>query len=328
MIARALVFLLLSTGCAVGNQLVARRSDYALYREYRLATTKVDRLERGGRYLHQEPEGRFRAEVERWFVGNEARFYEQARQRASLLRIYLRVLPHGPHAADARDRLKELELLREYRDRGEAKAREAAARALKALEVAQQQRSAFVGSVSELLGLLGSVRTLARPLADLDPRLLAWLKERAPGGTCSDAECHNRWTFDFAVPEKRRLVDRKALAELRVDLTRGRVTGVALAGPELWNRLYEATALVPVEPGALSARVDAIARSVQLVENTVEPLLPAASCAREAIAPVVLARECEGVRLEMTAATVEGGDDRIEIRAGRGSSTRKPAAKP
>lgn len=325
MIARALSFVLLSTGCAVGKQLAAPRSDYALYREYRLASTKVERLERGGRYLHQEPDGRFRAEIERWFVGNEAAFYEQARQRASLLRIYLRVLPHGPHAADARDRLKELELLREYRDRADAKAREAAARALKELEVAQQQRSAFVGSMSELLGLLGGVRTFARPLADLDPRLLAWLKERPPGGTCSDPECHNRWAFDFAVPDQRRLVARKAPAELRVELTRGRVTRVVLSGPELWNRLYEASALVAVQPGALSARVDAIARSVQLVENTVEPLLPAAACSREAIAPVVLARECQGVRLEMTAATVEGGDDRIEIHR---AAPRKPAAKP
>src|SRR5690349_17957096 len=57
-----------TSGCAAGARLTADRRDYTLYRETRVAATPELRLGASGRYLKEEPNGRFRAEVERSFA--------------------------------------------------------------------------------------------------------------------------------------------------------------------------------------------------------------------------------------------------------------------
>jgi hypothetical protein len=119
----------------------------------------------------------------------------------------------------------------------------------------------------------------------------------------------------YAVPGKLRLLPREAVFQVELALERGLVRSVTLTGPELFNRLAEALSLVPAEPNDFAGRVDAIARSVGLVENMLEPRLPKASCEREVVAPLVLARDCAGTHFELFAGDRPGALDGFSVRA-------------
>jgi hypothetical protein len=52
-----------------------------------------------------------------------------------------------------------------------------------------------------------------------------------------------------------------------------------------------------------------------LVAASAEPAMPSARCERSPTSPVVVERECDGVRLRMIAATVADEEDRVVIDA-------------
>ncbi|MFZ5894130.1 MAG: hypothetical protein ACOY0T_23925 [Myxococcota bacterium] len=310
-----LVGALLLGACGVGNRLAASRSDYALYRETRVAATPEQRLAAGSRYLREQPEGRFRSEVRAWFEVAEPRFVQEAHDRPSLLRAYLRAMPNGPHAQAVRDRLEEFELLNQYREKREARSERLISRVEAELAKAQAERERFIAAVTGIVNALANVRSFGRPTQDLDDALIYRFRLEQPAGKCIGDACVKAFVLPYSVPTRDGLIARSASLTLAIDLEAGLVKRVRFAGPELFSRLTEAFDRVLLDPKDLLARTEAIARAIQLLENGLEPSLPSSECRRDVIAPVVLSRVCRGVALSMIVATEPGELDRIEVSA-------------
>src|SRR6186713_944844 len=83
-------------GCSVGNQLVAGRGEYELYRTTRLAPTLEERLAAGNRYLKNDAGGRYAAEITAWFEPAEKAYVGAAWNSLPRLRAYQKELPDGP----------------------------------------------------------------------------------------------------------------------------------------------------------------------------------------------------------------------------------------
>jgi hypothetical protein len=120
-------------------------------------------------------------------------------------------------------------------------------------------------------------------------------------------------SIDYAVPQAGRLVSRRAGFEVVVDAEDGRVRRAVMGGVELWSRLAEAVTLRPISQDEPMARLEAVATALQVVENAVEPSLPSHRCGQPTVSPAVLVRQCDGLTFTMTAATIEGEWDRIEV---------------
>jgi hypothetical protein len=300
-------------GCAAASRVTASRDDYMLYRETRVAATLEQRLAAGGRYLRERPEGRFRREVERWFAEAEPRFFAQAHDRPSLLRAYLRALPEGPHAKQAAARLEEFSLMNQFRARNASASRAFAKRVEADLVAAEAGRQRLVREVSALATLLARTRSFGAPTSELPHELIDHFRLPAPAGSCSEERCAKSFRFAYAVPDAGKLSRREAEFVLALELERGLLRRMSLAGPALFNRLAEAVDRVPVSSSNLLARTEAIARAVQIFDNATASAFPAAECRRDVIAPVVFARECEGVAFTVSAALEPTGDDRVDV---------------
>jgi hypothetical protein len=292
---------LCAPGCAVGERLVTSRGGYALYRETRVAEQELERLRAGHLYLQQYPDGRYHAEVARWFGAAEPRFVKRAHDHPSMLRAYLKALPDGPRATQVRERLAELEIHQGYLRRDAERERRKLARVTKDVSEATQSRQAFVRTVSELVSRLSTLRAFGLPVARAEPAILREFKDQHGALQCAPERCDKTFVLDYFVPASSRYISRMVEIELTVELDRGRTRGAELGGTEFFSRLGEAVDRRAVAETSLAERVEAIARAVQVVGNALESRLPAAQCEREAVAPAVLVRDCRGVRVEMRA---------------------------
>ena len=302
-----------TSGCAAGARLTADRRDYTLYRETRVAATPELRLGASGRYLKEEPNGRFRAEVERSFARAEPRFFAQAYDRPSLLRAYLRALPDGPHAKEASARLDEFGLLNKFRARNAAASDAFVRRVEGELVAAENGRQTLIREISTLVSLMVRTRTFGAPTSELDHELIYRFRLSPPAGVCDDARCSKPLRFRYAVPDAGKLLPRELSGALSIELNRGNVAGFSLAGREMFSRIAEAIDRKPIESSNLLARTEGIARAVQVFENATSAAFSSADCKRDVIAPVVLQRECGGVRMTVTAASEPGQEDRVDV---------------
>jgi hypothetical protein len=300
--------------------MTAEPADYEQYRRTRVAPTLEQRLTASFRYLRERSDGRWRAQVAAWFKHAEASYYAGATNSIARLEAYLAALPNGPHASSAAERLVELRLAEEYRRRRERRLLDEAREVEAKLGDAARMRGEFLSAFKSWVARLAAVRNFGVRTHELDHELIYEFRLREPAGRCATDLCTKALSFPYAIPEARRQAPRRAFLDVLLVLDDGAVVAARLAGPELWSRIGEALALGPVPPSAIQARTEAIARVVQVVSGAVEPVLPAVRCAVEAVSPVVLARECDGVRLEVLAAPSAEHDDYLEVRPVRGSA--------
>ena len=307
-----------SIGCAAGQQLTAPLDDYEAYRRVRLAGSVEQRLGQSWRYLKMMPEGRFRGEVRGWFDTNDARYFETAFHDLGRLRGYLESVPDGPRSQAVADRIAELELAAEFERRRERALTESA-RAMEAtLADAQRTRrdlvQAFVGWTERLT----RIKSWGQPTSALDHEFIYEFRLSAPRARCVEQRCAKMLSFRYTVPEIRRLDPREAVFDVVLLLDeQGGVRSALVTGPELFTRVAEAAEMRAIGPHQGLARAEAIARIAELVKHVWEPMLPEATCAREAVSPVVMERACAGVRVRMTAAMNPEDEDRIEIEPSR-----------
>jgi hypothetical protein len=308
-------FVCLLSGCAsFWQQLSAEPEDYQAYRRTRVAPTLEGRLAASWHYLRERPDGRFRNDVAGWFRGTEAQYYSRATNSIPRLETYLATLPNGPHAEHAAERLVELRLADEHVRRRQERSLSEARAVQGRLSAADRMRREFVAQIKAWIVRLTSIKSWGGRTHELDHELIYEFRLREPAARCTADLCTKMLSLPYAIPEQRTIGERRAVFDVQIALERGGVSAARLTGPELFSRIGEALSLAPVGPSALQARTEAIARTVQLVNGAIEATFPAARCAAEAIGTIVLARECDGVRLEVVVAAGPEDEDRIEIR--------------
>lgn len=308
---------LLLLGCVNGSdlqrQLLARPRDYDQYRAFRTAEAVDAKLAAAWRYLKAEPNGRYRDEVRSWFLDAERRYRAAAHRRIDLLRRYLAAVPDAPSSALARERIAELELAQLYARRREARLGEQAREFEAQLSEAQRLREAFLQAVADWIGGVLRLPAWHAPVEQQGAAFVTSYLQTEPLPDCTDSSCTKRLSYPYAVPEVRRLIARRAEFSVTLELERGNVRRVVIAGPALFDRIAEASERAAVSANDALARTEAIGRAVLVLGAAVEFRLPAASCNREVVSPVVLRRECDGLRVTAVAAEVGQADDRVEV---------------
>ena len=92
-----------------------------------------------------------------------------------------------------------------------------------------------------------------------------------------------------------------------------------MTGPELFSRIAETLELRSVAPDDARARLDALTTAIHVVQNALEQSLPALECDRPPVSPVLILRECRGVRAQMIAGRDGSEEDRIVVEPYDGS---------
>jgi len=302
------------TSCASTVRMTGDFGDYASYRRTRLATTFEARLGASERYLRDYPEGDYREEVRAWFKPAEKHYFKLAWNNLPRLRAYLDAMPRGPHAEAVTERITELESRRVFADRHEQRELEHASGIEARLAGASEARHEFLREFSALARSIGKTRGFGEPTAALDSELLLRFRVRQPPGTCEADRCTKTFSFPYSVPENKILTDRVAEATLEITLDRGLVRQLTLSGPELLTRVAEAVEVNAVQESP-QARAEALAHAVDVLDDALEEPLPKARCSVQAVSPIILARRCDGVKLEVTYGVEAGAPDRLSMTA-------------
>jgi len=297
-------------GCAVGERMLVSHEHYRLYRSSRLAPTLEERLAAGNRYLHEDPEGPYAAEVRSWFSPLEQKYVVEAHDSLPMLKAYLAAMPDGPSAKDVRARSEELETAARLKENREKNRAERIETIESAFERAAAQRKTFVQDLSEWLGRLAKIRSFGQPVDALGSELVGALAVADPASACPGQICSKSFERRFAIPHAgSRLIPRDATFYVELALSEGRLTGARVRGRELFSRAGEALDLRPVSFTDPQSRAEAIGRALSIIQNSLGPALSAPGCERDAVSPIVLERSCDGVRLTATAALTSGEDD-------------------
>ncbi|MET0794658.1 MAG: hypothetical protein ABW061_24265 [Polyangiaceae bacterium] len=310
-------YLPLLAACASTARVTGDFGEYRSYRQTRVATTLEAKLGASERYLNEYPKGDYANEVRRWFVPAEKRYFKLSQDNLPRLRAYLDALPRGPHAAAATERIAELESRRVFADRREQRLLDRAQGFEQRLSEAAEQRRAFLREFVLLTRLLGATRSFGQPTSELDSELLLRFRVRQPPGHCEGDHCVKVLPFAYAVPEDKSLTTRNVDLALEITLDRGLVQQLSLSAPELLTRVAEASRVTAIPSDNPQARAEALGQALDIVSDALDSPLPVGSCAAEAVSPVVLARRCNGLRLEVVAGTEAGALDRLLVRAER-----------
>jgi hypothetical protein len=297
------------SGCAVGNQLVAGRGEYELYRSTHLAPTMEARLAAGNRYLKNDPDGRYAADIKAWFGPAEKAYVGAAWNSLPRLRAYMKAMPDGPSIDRVKVRAEELEAtigFAEKRDR-ESEARVAEIQA--SLERAAEQRKAFLDEVSAWIRAFSAVKSWDKPLAELDAEVVARFGGDKASDSCLDELCSKAFSPRFAIPVKEKLVPREAAYSAELVVRGGVVVEGHLRGRELFSRIGEALDRRAVSFSDPQSRAEGIGRALSLVTNALGTSFPPETCEKPAVSPIILERACGGVRVVATAALTTGEDD-------------------
>ena len=226
---RALLLALLASGCS--GQLLANAGDWDAYRRVRTSTSVEERLSHSQNYLAGQPKGRYRDEVKAWYDESETRYFEHARKTRSGLLEYLEILPRGPHAKAARERLAELDLARKYEKRREERLSEEAGALLEKLSDADALRKTVVREIGLWSKQLASIRSFGDRTSALPHELIYHFRLEPPEGHCASGHCKKSVGLDYAIPDSGRLRARKVVFDVVLELEQGGVSSATVTGP-------------------------------------------------------------------------------------------------
>ena len=314
---RYLACLPLLVACASTARVTGDFGEYRAYRQTRVATTLEDKLGASERYLRDYPKGDYSEEVRRWFGPAEKHYFKLSWDNLPRLRAYLDAMPRGPHAELASDRITQLESRRVIAERHEQRMLDRAQGFEQRFSEAADQRRTFLREFVLLTRLLGATHSFGEPTSELDSELLLRFRVRQPPGHCDESRCVKVFPFVYAVPEDKSLVERSVELTLEIALDHGLVQQLSLSAPALLTRVAEASRVQAIPADNPQAQAEALGQALDIVIDALDVPLPASSCTAEAVSPVVLARRCNGLRLEVVAGTEAGALDRVVVRAER-----------
>lgn len=299
--------------CAAVPTLTERPEEYHLYRTARVAPTLEERLRAADRYLREVPRGPHASQLRIWFFGAEEKYYLQAFDRLPNLYAYRAALPNGPHIEEVEGRIRALEARKARRVTRESEEDVRIAATEARLRGADADRRAFVATFKDWTARLLRIRSFGEPTSELADEAIFAFRLTEPRGACQGDLCRKLLQLRYEVPGDRELVPREALLEVQLELERGALQRARLSGPELWTRLAEALSLRPLPSATPEERADAVNRASLLVRALLETTLPASECEKPAAPPVVLHRQCRGLRARMVAGVTATDDDSLEI---------------
>lgn len=301
-------------GCVLVHQVGASVGEHELYRTSRVAPTLEERLGAAHAYVAAYPDGAWAPEVRAWLGPAHEAYLRVHQDDLSALRGYLAIVPPGtPEAQAVATRIAELEVAVAYVERREAALLASAAKTECELEAAKQQRERVVSEFMRFVGHVSAIRSWGERTVELEHEFLYRWRIKPPAARCELGRCTKTVALTYTIPELRAQAPRVALFDVSLDLVRGGVVRATIGGPELFSRLAEALEVAPVPPGDAMARLDAIATSLIIVENALEAALPARECSRAPVSPVIVLRECRGVRAQMIAASDPTEEDRVVV---------------
>jgi hypothetical protein len=293
------------------QSLVASPAEYGAYRAVRVAPTLPEQLRAAWSYLERYPEGAFHADVSQWFGRIEPLFYEASADSAQGMQRYLDALPRGPHAVPAAERRDALVA------EGKSRAGEGLAKAAAAFEErlarAAQTREDVVSAYSSWVARLTAFDGWGRPLEPLsEPFASSWMADPAPA--CGRDVCSKIDAFSYELEREGNPETRVCTLEVAIRRSKGAVIEASVHGPDLFNRVFEAHTAKAVGPDDAGARAAAIAGVIELTSGAVARKLDPHRCEADAKPPAAMARQCDGIRLELIPSASANADDRVVIR--------------
>ena len=314
----ALAVALVGAGC---SWISSSPADHAAYRKTRVSQTFDDRIAAAGRYLGARPDGAYAADVRKYFDKAEPVVFATRERTEEGLRAYLAALPRGPHASEARSRLRVID-----ERRGRDPLLEAAALTRERLEAAASSRVSAQQGLQRWLEITMDPAVYRAPLAEGPKDLVISFSLALPEPSCGPAEgpdvppraalaCAKDATFPFAIPTGKRLEDRELTFLVELALSDQRIPlRATITGEQLFSRLDETFAKVERRSESVRDRIEAVGRGVDFVSQAFEKVVSAApDCARPVTAPDVLRLECNGMRVVARAGADETDADEIVI---------------
>lgn len=318
-----LALIVLGVGCAAGRPLGVSTDEWAAYRATRVLPTLDERLSASQRYLRDNPDGAYAADVRRRFDHAEPIYFAAKSRSSAGLEAYLRALPTGPHARQAAERLA---ILRAREDAPDLLGR-AYAQTEERLRAAADSRERARLGVGRWLAHFLSPAVFDAPLAAA-PRdlVVAWglslpepvcgMRDQASGPPVRTCSKIVQLPYSIPVPaDERDDGARELTLEIMVrEDELGRPAWVTLAGPDLFLRVDEAASVKPRSSRKTAHRVAAVVRAVDLTVGAFETHVSTeASCRKPVVAPEIVRLSCEGLSVVATAGENPGDDDRIVV---------------
>ncbi|MBN1654994.1 MAG: hypothetical protein JXA30_14590 [Deltaproteobacteria bacterium] len=244
-------------GCAV----FAGKSDYADYREVRLAKDEQQRLLAMQQYTDRHPDGRWYAEIQIERQEREAEIYDTYKNDREGLEFFVRAYPDGIYLPHARARLNALVSVetRQLREQKRTELLESK-RFSKGLELRRTWPNRFLGFWIQNLLWIKNWGASVPQVAEVNPEFsIAFGK--APKPRCSLHECAKFYFVNYAIPVPGRTrIDRTLRIILRLKLQQGLLRGAELLMPgkgfSRWFELANQRLVVDEDPTDRQQAVD------------------------------------------------------------------------
>jgi hypothetical protein len=309
----------LALGCGSLSSYTAPHDDYAAYRSTRVAPSFEGRLQAAATYLERFPKGEFEPEVRAYFERAEPVFFAAKKGSIAGLELYVRVLPKGPHGAEA---FAELKRLRQARTEVEelSGATQLGAR----LSILAAGRARVRSEVEAWIRRFLDRAAWERPLAQAPDELIVAWRLALPEPVCGPPDegdapniarrCSKLVELPYTVVGEEGPEELQATIEIALtEDAAGRPLGVTIGGPDLFLRIEETVLARAAPRDDKSARLRGASRVVDMARRQFqERVSEDPTCKKTAAAPVLLRLACQGFGVVVRMG-LEGEDDTIRL---------------
>jgi hypothetical protein len=319
---RSIAALLAATfaiGCGSLSSYTAPPADYAAYRSTRVGPSFEARLQAASTYLERFPKGAFEPEVRAYFGRAEPVFFAVNRGSIEGLELYLRLLPKGPHGAEA---LSELKRLRQIRTESEelTGAQKLGVR----LSILAAGRARVRSEVEAWIRRFLDRAAWDRPLSQAPDELIVAWRLALPEPVCGPPEegdappiarrCSKLVELPYTVVGAEGPEELQATVEIALtEDAAGRPLSVAIGGPDLFVRIEETVLARAVSRDDKSARLRGASRVVDVARRHFQERVSAdPACKKPATSPALLRLACSGFSVSVRMG-LEGEDDTIRL---------------
>lgn len=250
------VALLSSTGCVI----FASTSEYADYREVRLASDPATRALAMRTYLDRNPDGHWSEDIKEAHKREELATFESGKDSHAGLTHYLSAYPDGAYVSQARSRLHAVTLIEQQRKQaGEQAEQLAEARKRRAEELRRTWVGRFLGYWVKTLTELHGWGEAIPDVAQKNP-LFSKAFGALPRPRCTQDECVKYYMSEYAVPVPGgNRLERTLSLLLRLRMRAGKLERAELLLPErgftYWYELENRRAVNSADPEARSTAV-------------------------------------------------------------------------